>query len=141
MEAFSDSIHYLLQQTFWVDVAKIVLGTFMLVASVASFFVAIKFPKWCEQLAVLEKLADQARDDTMFEMTAARSRLAEVKRSLQYRPRNPQKINVQAILVENAVPILTMVLAKERTMAQLGSLAAKIGMSAVTQFFRKSKSK
>ena len=140
MEAFFDSIHYLLRQPFWVDIAKIVLGTFMLVASVAAFYVAIKFPQWCEQLVILEKLADQVRDDTMFELTAARSRLAEVKRSLQYRKANPQKINVQAILVENAVPILTLVLAKERTIAQLGALAGKIGMSAITQFFRKLKS-
>ena len=141
MEVFFDSLHYLLQQPFWVNVAKIVLGTLMLVASCAALYVAIMFPQWCEQLAALEKLADQARDDTMFEMAAARARLAEVKRSLQYRQRDRQKINVQAILVENAVPILTLVLNKERTIAQFGALAGKIGMSAVTQFFRKMKSK
>jgi hypothetical protein len=138
---FSDSLRYLLQQPFWVDIAKIVLGTFMLIASVVGLIVAIKFPEWCEQLEILEKLADQKRDDTMFEMTAARARIAEVKRSLQYRQTNPQKINVQAILVENAVPILTLVLNKERTIAQLGSLFGKLGMSAVTQFFRKMKGK
>ncbi len=141
MEVFFDSIHYLLAQPFWVDVAKIVLGTFMLIASIAAFYVSLKFPQWCEQLVVLEKLAGHVRDDAMFEMTAARARLAKVKKSLEYRPPNPQTIDVKAILAENVVPILALVLKRERTLAQFGALAGKIGITAVSHILRKMKGK
>lgn len=141
MEVFFDSAKYLLSQPWWVDIAKIVLGMFMLVGSLVAFYVSLKFPEWFEQLVLLEKLADTSRDDVMFEMTAARARLAKVKKSLEVRHQSAQSIDVKAVLAENVVPILALLLQRERTLAQVGALAGKIGMTAVNQILRKMKGK
>ena len=109
--------------------------------AVVAFYVSLKFPEWFEQLVLLERLAVTSRDDVMFEMTAARARLAKVKKSLEARQQSPQSIDVRAILAENVVPILALVLKRERTLAQVGALAGKIGLTAVNQILRKMKGK
>lgn len=136
MEAFLQSIGLILKQPWWVDVAKLVLGAIMLVASGLALWVSLKSPRWYDNLVRLEALATHARDDVMFEFTAARARLARVKEWLTSR-RQPPWLDFGQVLAENAVPILALVVEKERTLVQWGVLAGKISCSVIAQLFGK----
>jgi hypothetical protein len=134
LEAFWQSVGYILKQPWWVDVAKLVLGAIMLVASGLALWVSLKFPQWYDDLVRLEALATHARDDVMFEFTAARARLARVKESLRAK-RQPPSLDFGQVLADNAAPILALVFEKERTLVQWGVLASKIGFSVIAQLF------
>jgi hypothetical protein len=119
----------------WIDRAKLVLSAFMLTLSVLFLWVLFNKQRLLDELALQEMLADDARDDAMFELTAARSRLSQIERRLvtSTQPAPPARVN--KLLVQYASSAVMMVIQKEKSFIQWGFWAAKVGRS-MYQYFQ-----
>ncbi len=116
-----------------IDRAKIVLSLIMLAVSALCFALFFKRHDLQQSLAQQELLADRARDDLLFEMTALRARLSTVGERMQRQPApDPNKMN--KLLVQYASAAVMMVLQKERRFLSWGLWAAKLGKAAFDHF-------
>lgn len=113
--------------------AKLLLSEIMIMVSFLCLSVFFHRKRYFEELYRQELLADRARDDAMFELTAVRTRLATVENRLAKSTRpNPTRMN--KLLIEHASSAVMMVLQKERGFIQWGLWAAKLGKGAFDYF-------
>ena len=114
--------------------AKLLLVEVMLAISIFCVWIFLHRRQYFEELYRQEVLAERARDDAMFELTAVRTRLAAVEDRLTRSSRpNPGRIN--KMLVQYAGSAVMMLLQKERSYVQWGLWAAKFGKT-VFDYFR-----
>lgn len=116
-----------------IDRAKIVLSLMMLSMSVVCMTLFVKRHDLQQSLAQQEVLADRARDDVLFEMTALRARLSAAGERMQRQPApDPNKMN--KLLAQYAVTAVMMIVQKEKRFLSWGLWAAKLGKVAFDHF-------
>jgi hypothetical protein len=121
-----------LGQPFWLIAGKLVLCTIMLLMSFCGFYILFRFQELHDALANMEMNAMRSRDDAMFQFTAVRSRLAD----LRERGQAPDD-DTQAAIVKGATAAVMLLLRRERGMLQWGMLGLKVARSAWAHFKQK----
>lgn len=121
--------------TVTMEVSKILLGIIMLVVALVCFLVFFNRRKYFETLYRQEFLADQMRDNIMFEMTALRAKLSAADARLAT-PSQPGSSQLNKLLLEHAGSAVMLLLRKERGFLQWGLWAARAAKTAY-EFYRR----
>jgi len=135
-----DFLHQVVAWSGWIEVGKIVLGLIMLAGALAGLVVALRFGSWHDRLVELEAVACKRRDDAMFEMTAARQRLRTFKSRFEEKPADGQDYQDALKLLQQAGSVVSLVMAKERSMLSWGLAGAKLANSAIKYWKSRGKS-
>ena len=123
----------------WIELGKLVLGAIMVAFALVGILVAVRFDRWHAALVQLETVACRARDDAMFEMTAARQRLRSFKSRFDEKE-DRQDLQEVSRLLQNAGSVISMIMAREKSFLQWGFAGVKLANTAMKYWKNRGKS-
>jgi hypothetical protein len=133
-------LHQVVAWSGWIELGKIVLGLIMIAGALVSLVVALRFGSWHERLVEMEAVACKGRDDAMFEMTAARQRLRSFKTRFEEKPVDGEDFQDTLKLLQQAGSVVSLVMAKERSILSWGLAGAKLANTAIKYWKSRGKS-
>jgi hypothetical protein len=118
-------------------IGKIVLTIIFVALSLVGIYILFQFRRWHTDLLQMEQTAHFLRDDAMFNMMSYRANLASVKQKIaaaENRITTSGPVLSNKVVVDSALAALTMLMQKERSILQWGTLGVKLAKSAFDYF-------
>lgn len=123
----------------FIYVGKIVLTIVFFALSFIGIYILFNCRRWYRQLLVLEQQAHWLRDDAMFNMTSYRSSLAKVKERLagaEQKMTTTGPAISNKLVIDSVLAALKMLVQKEKSILQWGTLGVKLAKSAFDYFVK-----
>lgn len=105
---------------------EIAVGTGLLFLAIFFFHIDIS-----NLLKALEMLAEEGRDETVVQMRYGRAQLRQISSKLEHTIHPPQHENAMHDLIQHAMPLVQIVLSKEKNWLQLGLFGWRLAQDAM----------
>ena len=120
-------------------VAKCVLALIMLAVGFICLYVFKQSRNWISTLTILETEADIARDNVMMQATMTRGQLAQIHERLTVKKEERHDVEVIGNMIKQAMPVVSMLLAKETSLVKWGFAGANLLKTAYDYFSKRGK--
>jgi hypothetical protein len=105
---------------------EIAVGTGLLFIAIFFFHVDIS-----NLLQALEMLAEEGRDETVVQMRHGRAQLRQISQKLEYTIHPPEHENAMHDLMQHAMPLVQILISKEKNWMQLGLFGWRLAKDAM----------
>ncbi len=116
--------------------SKCIAALLFVVLGLLSLVVLSNARQWREELAIAEKQMEILRDEVLVAGMVARAQMAEASERMRRDPEKEQS-EIMAGLMKQAMPLITMVMKKERSALTWGLAGFKLIRSLVSYFASK----
>lgn len=116
--------------------AKVLVSVMFVVLGLVALVALSNAQRWREELMIAEAQMDIMRDEVLVAGMMARAQMSEARERMR---RNPEKEHseVMASLMKQAMPLITMVMKKERSAMTWGLAGFKLMRSVIRYFSTK----
>lgn len=114
-------------------IGKIIVFLLFFALGVVALFIVNNARQWREELAIAEKQMDVLRDEVLVAGMVARAQMAEARERLRKDPEKEQS-EIMAGLMKQALPLVSMVLKKEKSAITWGLAGFKLVRGLISYF-------